>query len=924
MTFRLKLLLSMVLLVVGITATTLLITENLVQLSYERHFQQSFGFQNDLFLQQREARLEPIKERVSAAAASTRLFAAMENALQEHPDQRDAQRDIDDLYQNGMDQLSEVRAAWPGAGTNKSGGLFFFLNSKGEILYPSPRVNLAFYMQGLRRIVPQIEAVGSEVHQQSVQQIGYLSIDDERGSMAIREMVFTPIVDQVGHQKLGVVAVGFPLPNASQGNPIMSAIWLGNRLYASSIPGGALTEVEQMLGAELRAGAVPQHNFKVRVAGAPFQVYCQSLNSGSAFPPAYQICLYSLADAVAEKQRFTQKILVSGTVASLCALVLSWLISKSLTVPIQELVTGTAEIESGNYSAKVRVRGHDELGKLGSAFNAMAERIQASRAALEQRIAERTHELEERKRAEAALRKSEASLREAQRIAHLGNWEWNVLSNELRWSDEVFSIFGLDRQKFGATHESFLQQVHPADRQRVEEAVRQSLGAGEPFSLEHRIIRPGGEDRIVREKAEIVRDETGRIARMVGTVQDVTEAKRIEAEFLRSQRMDGIGAIAGGMAHDLNNALAPILMGIQLIRNKVAEPEVRQMLGVMETNTHRSADMVRQVLTFARGRDGERELLELGGLIREMENILRQTMPKSISVESMVPSDLWPVLGNSTQLHQALLNLCVNARDAMPKGGKLTLVADNVELGTEEVKEIPDSRAGSYVMLMVSDTGTGIPPQVLPRIFDAFFTTKAPGKGTGLGLSTIVRIVRNHGGFVNVKSEVGTGTSFEIYLPRAEAIPTNPEPKLLDLSGVKPGRGELILFIDDDRSVREMVPPTLTEHGYRVLTASNGAEGLALLRQHEIEIRLVLTDVAMPVMDGLEMTEQLNGLFPLLPVILMSGTFEANTQTLPKGAANFLIKPFRLEQLLAVIDRALHPNPAAGNPVLPSVPPDKS
>src|SRR5262249_28072469 len=191
-----------------------------------------------------------------------------------------------------------------------------------------------------------------------------------------------------------------------------------------------------------------------------------------------------------------------------------------------------------------------------------AERIQASHTALEQRIAERTHELEERKRAEAALRKSEASLREAQRIARLGNWEWNVSANELRWSDEIYSIFGLPPQQFGATYEAFLERVHPADREKVEEAVRQSLETGRPYSVEHRVVRPDGEGRIVREQAEILRDEAGKITRMVGTVQDVTEQKRIEAEFLRAQRMDSIGALAGGMAHDLNNPLAPILMAI--------------------------------------------------------------------------------------------------------------------------------------------------------------------------------------------------------------------------------------------------------------------------------------------------------------------------------------------------------------------------
>jgi two-component system, cell cycle sensor histidine kinase and response regulator CckA len=931
LSFQAKLLLAMMLLVVGVTATTLLITENQVRVSYEHHFQQSFRFQMESFLQQREARLAPVNGRVAEAATSPRLLAAMENAGHPGADQQD----IDDLYQNGIDQLLEVIKAYQRRQTNIQVGFFFFLNSNGEVLYPSAKVKLPFFFPGLGQITQQVQRVGQSVSRDVIQQVGYLAPREGPSSARIREMVFTPVVDEVSQQKLGVLAVGFPLPETENVLPapgpggsdragnsgrvmtgrrapsaeskVLSGIWLDRRLYSASIPTKCLPQLEKDIGGEIKAGRQPGSELIVQIQGSPHQVYCQALNTGSAFPPAHQVCLYSLAEAAAEKHRFRQRILVSGTFALLAALGLSLLISRGLAVPLRELVTGTAEIERGNYAVKVPVRSHDEVGRLAAAFNDMTERISASHAAQEQRIAERTQELAERKRAEEALRRSEASLREAQRIAHLGNWQWNIATNELHWSEEIYSIFGLAPHQFRATYESFLDRVHPEDREKVTQAVRQTLGAGQPYSLDHRVVRPDGEVRIVHERAEVVQDGTGKAVHMVGTVQDITEQKRIEAEFLRAQRLDSVGALASGMAHDLNNALSPILMGIQLIRRQSQDSETREMLTVMEANTHRGADMVRQVLTFARGREGQRELLNVGRLVREMENIVRQTLPKSITVAAMVPSDLWPVLGNSTQLHQVLLNLCVNARDAMPSGGELTLAADNVELSPDEAKGIPEAVPGRYVMLLVSDTGTGIPPEVLPQLFQPFFTTKSPGQGTGLGLSTVARIVRNHGGFVSVKSEVGTGTAFEIYLPRAEA--PAPAPAAAAPVGLALGKGELLLFIDDDRSVREMVGPTLTEHGYRVLSAANGAEALALLSQHQREVRLLLTDLAMPVMDGAATLEVVRVRYPTLPVIVMSGSLDPGKERLPAGVTGFLAKPFPLEQLLAAIADALQAKP---------------
>jgi len=428
------------------------------------------------------------------------------------------------------------------------------------------------------------------------------------------------------------------------------------------------------------------------------------------------------------------------------------------------------------------------------------------------------------------------------------------------------------------------------------EARAAALTAGEWLGELEQTTR-GGQALTVASRCTLIRDERGEPKSLLFINTDVTEKKRLEAEAYRAQRIESVGALAGGMAHDLNNALSPILMGLQLLQQQRQDEETRRMLAVMESNTHRGADMVRQVLLFSRGSSGEKEPLALGNLLREMERIVRQTFPKNINVAALVPADLWPVLGNATQLHQVLLNLCVNARDAMPRGGELTLAADNVELSAEEANQIPNGKSGRFVLLIVSDTGTGIPPEILRRIFEPFFTTKPVGQGTGLGLSTTARIVRQHGGFVDVKSELGRGTTFEVYLPGATLSPaaeTKPAPP-----GEFPrGRGELILVVDDEQSVRDMVSLALTEQGYRVLAAANGVEALACFAPQATEVRLVLLDSDMPLMNGPETLRALRDHAAQLPVVLMSGEAKEGAGAEPAGA---LAKPFQLHELLAVV-----------------------
>jgi two-component system cell cycle sensor histidine kinase/response regulator CckA len=398
----------------------------------------------------------------------------------------------------------------------------------------------------------------------------------------------------------------------------------------------------------------------------------------------------------------------------------------------------------------------------------------------------------------------------------------------------------------------------------------------------------------------LIRDDAGQPKALLLINTDVTEKKQLEEQFLRTQRMNTIGTLAGGMAHDLNNALAPILMGAQLLRRKTSDSESQRMLEMMEAQTHRSADMVRQVLLFARGHDGEFEQLELGPLVKELEKMVRETFPRNIEIETYLPGDLWPVRGNPTQLHQVLLNLCVNARDAMQEGGRLSFVVDNVELTAGEAARIPEANAGQYVSLLVSDTGTGMTPEVKARMFEPFFTTKGEGRGTGIGLATVMRLVKGHGGFLTLESEPGQGTTFEVYLPRATQT-TAPiaAPRTATLPR---GNGELILVVDDEEAVRELVAEGLELHGYRALTAANGAEAVQIFQRHSQEIRLLMTDTSMPIMDGLQTIEVLRGRRPSLPVILASGE-----QDHAVNDVRILRKPFSLDDVIMAVNQSLKP-----------------
>jgi len=389
---------------------------------------------------------------------------------------------------------------------------------------------------------------------------------------------------------------------------------------------------------------------------------------------------------------------------------------------------------------------------------------------------------------------------------------------------------------------------------------------------------------------------------VVTSFTDVTHKKQLEAQFLRAQRMESIGTLASGIAHDLNNILTPILMAVELLQRKLPDEKSQRLLSTLNANARRGADLIKQVLSFARGLEGKRTTLQMRHLILEITKLIEETFPKNIRVKTDIAADLWPLIGDATQLHQVLVNLCVNARDAMPKGGQLRLTAANLMMDQDSVQQHLDAKIGSYVVVTVADTGHGIAQGILDRIFEPFFTTKAPGQGTGLGLSTVTGIVKSHGGFIQVESEEGQGTQFHLYLP---ATPTSELHRSETAQSLK-GQGQLVLVVDDEAAVREVTTAALEANGYRVITAKDGIEAVTRYLQDQAAIAVVLIDMMMPSMDGPMTIRMLQNINPRVRLVAMSGLAASNKAApLKQPETSFLAKPFTTGELLEVLHQAL-------------------
>jgi PAS domain S-box-containing protein len=513
----------------------------------------------------------------------------------------------------------------------------------------------------------------------------------------------------------------------------------------------------------------------------------------------------------------------------------------------------------------------------------------------------------ERRQATKALAQSEERLRRALDAARMGTWFWSVETNTLTWDENLRQLYGLIPGERVSTYEEFLARVHPEDRAFVTEAVRRVLDGGGDLDYEFRILLPDGRSRWIADQGEVRRDEQGRPVYLAGVCTDVTERRMAQERLRQAHRMESVGRLAGGVAHETNNQMSVVLGAAAFILQRSDVPEaVRADVEFIRKAAERTAAVTAQLLAFSRRQILNPQVLDLSAIVTNWEPVLRRVMGEDIGVVLRLGPDTGQVRADPGQLEQVLLNLALNARDAMPRGGTITVETYRAELSGEYARLKPGTvvRPGQYSVLVVSDTGHGMDKETVSHIFEPFFTTKGVGKGTGLGLSTVYGIVKQSEGYVWVYSEPGLGTSFKIYLPvRSEQMVPSPEVR----GPVRSSAGETILVVEDEAPVRYMMKRALEEVGYRVVDAGSASDALNLLSRHTGDVSLLLTDVVMPGQSGRDLADRLGEVIPDIQVLFTSGYTDgdiARRGLLEPGAA-FIQKPFTTDALVRAVRERL-------------------
>jgi PAS domain S-box-containing protein len=472
------------------------------------------------------------------------------------------------------------------------------------------------------------------------------------------------------------------------------------------------------------------------------------------------------------------------------------------------------------------------------------------------------------------------------------------------WNKAAESLYGWTFEEAKSLNVN--QFISEVDQPKYKRGVKEFIEKGECKIELHQIAR-NGRKVITLSQWSLVRNQEGKPYARLVIDRDMTEQRNFETQLRQSQRMESLGRLAGGITHDLNNALAPILMSIQILNMKITDPNLKKLIASLESSTKRGSDVIKQVSTFAHGAEKDFAPQQLRYIVSEIESIINGTFPKNIQLRCGVSKELSLVLGDATQLQQVLMNLCLNARDAMPDGGRLTVTAEGLNMDESFARMILGAHPGHYVVLTVADTGTGIPMEIQERVFEPFFTTKEKGKGSGLGLSMVYTIVKSHNSFIKLYSEIGKGTEIKIFLPATQQTEKKVVSVLEDVPSI--GNGENILVVDDELSVLQISKEILEARSYRVLTAADGAEATALFASAEKgSIDLVITDMNMPLMDGSSTIRALRRLAPSLKIIVSSGLL---TNVNSAGVAGldiqgYLTKPYTAEQLASMVNKVLN------------------
>jgi PAS domain S-box-containing protein len=525
------------------------------------------------------------------------------------------------------------------------------------------------------------------------------------------------------------------------------------------------------------------------------------------------------------------------------------------------------------------------------------------------------------KKAEEAVRVSEQRLADAQRMAHIGNWELDLITNKLQWSDEIFHIFEMDPSKFDASYEAFLKAIHPDDRERVNKAYTESLKNKRPYSIEHRLRMLDGRIKKVIERCETSYDEQGNPVLSCGTVQDITEQANLEEAVRRSQKMDALGKLTGGIAHDYNNMLGIILGYTDLLADGIGgQPELVAHTQQIQRAAERGSKLTKKLLAFSRHKAINTESVDINNLLLEERHLLEKTLTARIQLTLDLAEDLWPVNLDGSDLEDAIVNMGINAMHATKANGEFTLRTSNEQLSKYEASQL-HLKQGDYVLLSITDTGCGMDTNTKERIFDPFFSTKGE-RGTGLGLSQVYGFVERSNGAIKVYSEPGHGTRFALYFPRGNETPVDSQASTQNMNHSLQGT-ETLLVVDDEPGLLSLAQEILSSQGYRVLTANDGEQALKILEESELEktlsekegVSLIISDVIMPVMDGYQLAAQVQERYPHIKLQMVSGFADDRHNGIADDALyqNMLYKPYSSKALLqsvrSLLDASQAPKP---------------